>query len=121
MLVGQDQKALGALIVPNVEALEKWVKTRSLDITFPDSSVSFEELKQSGLYDKAVLDLFRKELNREVKDRPGYRPDDQIKNFSLILEPFSLANGMMTQTLKIKRPVVTEHYRGIIEGMFEKS
>jgi hypothetical protein len=28
---------------------------------------------------------------------------------------------MMTQTLKIKRPVVTEHYRGIIEGMFEKS
>jgi hypothetical protein len=28
---------------------------------------------------------------------------------------------MMTQTLKIKRPVVTEHYRGIIEGMFQKS
>jgi long-chain acyl-CoA synthetase len=121
MLVGQDQKALGALIVTNLEALEKWVKSQSLDLIFPDSSVTFEELKQSGLYNKAVLDLFRKELNREIKDRPGYRPDDQIKNFSLILEPFSLANGMMTQTLKIKRPVVTEHYRGIIEGMFEKS
>ena len=121
MLVGQDKKALGALIVPNVEALEKWVKNQSLNLTFPDSSVTFEELKQTDLYNKAILDLFRQELNREIKDRPGYRADDQIKNFSLILEPFSLVNGMMTQTLKIKRPVVTEHYRGIIEGMFEKS
>ncbi len=121
MLVGQDQKALGALIVPNVEALEKWANSRSLNLNFPESPITFEELKKSDLYNKAVLDLFRQELNREIKDRPGYRADDQIKIFGLILEPFSIVNGMMTQTLKIKRPVVTEHYRGIIEGMFEKS
>ncbi len=121
MLVGQDQKALGALIVPNVEALEKWASSQSLNLTFPDDSVSLEELKNSDLYNKAVLDLFRQELNREVRNRPGYRPDDQIKVFTLILEPFSQTNGMMTQTLKIKRPVVAEHYRAIIEGMFEKS
>jgi long-chain acyl-CoA synthetase len=34
------------------------------------------------------------------------------------VEPFSIENGMMTQTLKIKRPVVTERYRDIINGMF---
>lgn len=121
MLVGQDQKALGALIVPNVEALEKWASSQSLNLNFPESSLSLEELKNSDLYNKAVLDLFRQELSREVKNRPGYRPDDQIKVFTLILEPFSQVNGMMTQTLKIKRPVVAEHYRAIIEGMFEKS
>jgi long-chain acyl-CoA synthetase len=34
------------------------------------------------------------------------------------MEPFSIENGMMTQTLKVRRPVVTERYRDIINGMF---
>jgi long-chain acyl-CoA synthetase len=55
-----------------------------------------------------------------VRNRPGYRTDDQIKTFELILEPFSLENGMMTQTLKIKRPVVTQRYRDMINEMFAK-
>jgi long-chain acyl-CoA synthetase len=53
-----------------------------------------------------------------VKDRPGYRPDDRIGPFRLILEPFSIENGMLTQTLKIRRPVVQERYRDMIDGMF---
>jgi long-chain acyl-CoA synthetase len=57
-------------------------------------------------------------LSREVQDRPGYRPDDRIGPFKLILDPFSVENGMMTQTLKIRKPVVTERYRDIINGMF---
>ena len=67
---------------------------------------------------KLVQDLFRQELNREVQNRPGYRPDDRIGPFKLILESFSIENGMMTQTLKIKRPVVMERYRDMINGMF---
>jgi long-chain acyl-CoA synthetase len=67
-----------------------------------------------------VQDLFRQELNREAQNRPGYRPDDRIGLFKLILEPFSVDNGMMTQTLKIRRPVVMERYRGMIDEMFEK-
>jgi long-chain acyl-CoA synthetase len=59
-------------------------------------------------------------LNREVKNRPGYRADDRIGPFKLILEPFSMENGMMTQTLKIRRHVVAEHYRDTINGMFAK-
>jgi long-chain acyl-CoA synthetase len=121
MLVGQDQKSLGALIVPNLDALNQWIRSQSLGLTLPPEDTALAQLSQTDLYDKTILGLFRQELNREVKNRPGYRPDDQIKVFSLILEPFSQNNGMMTQTLKIKRPVVTEHYRGIIDGMFAKS
>lgn len=120
MLVGQDQKALGALIVPNLEALKQWAKGNSLELTFPSQDVPRETLCQSDLYSKPILNLFRQELNREVKNRAGYRADDQIKTFELILEPFSQENGMMTQTLKIKRPVVTERYRDMIDGMFDK-
>ncbi|PIG91744.1 long-chain fatty acid--CoA ligase [Gloeocapsopsis sp. IPPAS B-1203] len=105
MLVGQDQKSLGALIVPNLEALQQWAASQNIDT-------------ELDLNSKTIQNLLRQELNREVKNRPGYRPDDRIGSFELILEPFSLENGMMTQTLKIKRPVVTEHYRDIINKMF---
>jgi long-chain acyl-CoA synthetase len=121
MLVGQDQKFLGALIVPNLDALSQWIQGQSLGLTLPAEDTALAQLPQTDLYHRTILELFRQELNREVKNRPGYRPDDQIRVFSLILEPFSQNNGMMTQTLKIKRPIVTEHYRGIIDGMFAKS
>ncbi|MEG4532521.1 long-chain fatty acid--CoA ligase [Microcoleus sp. D2_18a_D3] len=106
MLVGQDQKSLGALIVPNAEAVQKWAETQN------------PPLHEIDWNSKTIQDLFRKELNREVQNRPGYRADDRIGPFRLIQEPFSIENGMLTQTLKIKRPVVTQHYRDMIDGMF---
>ncbi len=100
MLVGQDQKVLGALIVPNREALEKWAGG---DVDFNDRSVQ---------------DLFRQELNQFVKGRPGYRPDERIGIFRLLSEPFTIENGFLTQTLKIRRNVVMDHYQGMINEMF---
>jgi long-chain acyl-CoA synthetase len=118
MLVGQDQRSLGALIVPNVEALQKWLQTQN-----PQEATT-GQLQESTLQievdleSKIIQDLFRQELNREVQNRPGYRADDRIGPFKLILEPFSIENGMMTQTLKIKRHVVMDRYHDIINGMF---
>lgn len=108
LLVGQDQKALGALIVPNLDALKQWANTQQ-----PLAKASLIDYKS-----KPVQDLFRQELNREVKNRPSYRPDDRIVSFRLILEPFSTENGMMTQTLKIKRSVVQEQYQDLIDQMY---
>jgi long-chain acyl-CoA synthetase len=76
------------------------------------------EMPPADLDSKPVQHLFRQELSREVQNRPGYRPDDRIGPFRLILQPFSTDNGMLTQTLKIKRPVVMERYRDMINGMF---
>ncbi|MEY3402660.1 MAG: hypothetical protein RLZZ86_2276, partial [Cyanobacteriota bacterium] len=55
-----------------------------------------------------------------VQNRPGYRTDDRIGPFKLISEQFSIENGMMTQTLKIRRHIVMERYGDIINGMFAK-
>ncbi|MDM9383192.1 long-chain fatty acid--CoA ligase [Chlorogloeopsis sp. ULAP01] len=118
MLVGQDQKNLGALIVPNLEALEKWAQSQNLQLCIEDKIVTSGTSQTINLESKIIQDLFRQELNREVQNRPGYRPDDRIGPFKLILEPFSVENGMMTQKLSIKRHVVMEHYRDIINGMF---
>ena len=116
MVVGQDQRSLGALIVPNLEALQKWAE-KDPKLQLPN--LQHSENQVGDLNSKPIRDLFRQELNREVKNRPGYRPDDRIGPFEFITEPFSIDNGMMTQTLKIKRPVVRERYHDIIDGMFE--
>ncbi|MGB8700518.1 MAG: AMP-binding protein, partial [Thermosynechococcaceae cyanobacterium] len=141
MVVGQDQRSLGALIVPNVETLLTWVKTACPpDILnrYPDPEAMREALQQwletqdpegikgpaeDGsttliLGSKAILDLYRQELVREVQNRPGYRPDDRIGPFRLISEPFSIENGLLTQTFKIRRAVVMDRYRDMIDGMF---
>jgi long-chain acyl-CoA synthetase len=110
MLVGQDQRSLGALIVPNLDALQVWANEQKVDFSF-----NIQELNQN----KTILGLFRQELTQQVKNRPGYRSDDRIGPFYLILEPFSQENGQMTQTMKIKRPVVTQRYQDIISKMFE--
>jgi len=135
MLVGQDQKSLGALIVPNCAALGQWAMEQSpapananvagkvggsdgllaLPIAL-DHPLTPEE--QAALQHPQIQDLFRQELMREVKNRPSYRADDRITLFRILAEPFTVANGMMTQTLKIRRPVVMERYQAIIDEMF---
>ena len=107
MLVGQDQRSIGALIVPNLEALEKWAETQN-------------NSQKIDLESKIVQDLFRQELNREVQNRPSYRADDRVGPFKLIEEQFSIENGLMTQTLKIRRHVVMARYCDIINAMFAK-
>ncbi len=101
MLVGQDQKFIGALIVPSAEAMEKWANGKPVDLNA-----------------KAVRDLFKQELKREVAKRPGYRPDDRIGAFELLTEPFSVENGLLTQTLKVKRAQVSDRYREAIDRLY---
>jgi len=117
MLVGQDQKMIGALIVPNLDALVKWATAQNLT-TLIQPSDDPNAAPSVDLTQEVVQELIRRELSREVKNRPGYRPDDRIGVFRLISEPFSIENGLLTQTLKIRRNVVMERYRDMINGMF---
>jgi long-chain acyl-CoA synthetase len=118
MLVGQDQRCIGALIVPNLEALEKWAEGQNRTLITEDNNLTSSSGETITLESKMIQDLFRQELNREVQNRPGYRPDDRVGPFRLILEPFSIENGLMTQTLKIRRHVVMERYHDLIAAMF---
>jgi long-chain acyl-CoA synthetase len=106
VLVGQDAKYLGALIVPNQEALVNWGNTQH------------QSWQEGELADPRLTELFRGELTRLVKDRPGYRSDDRIVTFRLVSEPFSIENGLLTQKLSLKRHVVMERYRDTINEMF---
>ncbi len=109
VLVGQDQKQLGVLIVPNLSALE------AIGLIPADSSLVsvLPELNNSK-----IRNLYREELNREVQNRPGYSINDRIGVFEFLPEPFTIDNGFLTQTFKIRRNVVFERYQDIIVKMF---
>ncbi len=113
MLVGQDQKALGALIVPNKDVLEQWAS---------EQWVSEQWASEKGitldLQSDAVRSLYKQVLTREVTNRPGYRADDRIASFALIAEPFTIENGLLTQTMKVKRNKVGDRYHELIESLF---
>jgi long-chain acyl-CoA synthetase len=119
VLVGQDQKFLGAIIVPNIEALQQWATSQNLSFDFSPEAIAAKDLTPD-LNSSQITDLFRDELNREVKNRPGYRADDKIAVMRLISESFSIDNGLLTQTMKIRRPVVMERYHGMIDEMFAR-
>lgn len=118
MLVGQDQRALGALIVPNLETLQQWVTAQNLNLKLPELNSSPESVSKSDLYNPAIIKLYRDELNREIKNRPGYRADDRIADFRFVAETFSQENGTMTQTFKVKRPQVMDKYQSLVEEIF---
>ncbi|MGB3299324.1 MAG: AMP-binding protein [Phormidesmis sp.] len=107
MLVGQDQKALAALIVPSMEALEQWAAGQGIS---QDTALDLDA--------QPVQNLFKQELKREVANRPGYRADDRIAAFKLLAEPFTIENGLLTQTLKVKRNQVSDRYQNEINALF---
>jgi long-chain acyl-CoA synthetase len=119
-IIGQDRRLLGALIVPNFDALKQWAKENQVSLDLPDYTDSDKESERvfDAGKNEAVESLFRKEMEREIKNRPGYNANQRIGSFRLLLEPFSQENGMLTQTLKVKRNVVLERYKETIEQMF---
>ena len=118
MLVGQDQRVLGALIVPNLDTLQKWADSQNLALQLPGDETAASGNQVINLDNKLVQDLFRQELAREIKNRPGYRADDRVGPFRLLAEPFTIENGLLTQTLKVRRAVVMDRYRDMIDEMF---
>ena len=123
MIVGQDQRSLGALVVPNWDALRQWALTQNAALQLPTgANVTLDPPPQGTqlwpLDSQPIQAFYQKELLQRISNRPGYRPDERISCFRFVLDPFSTDNGMLTQTLKIRRRVVSERYHDMINGMF---
>jgi long-chain acyl-CoA synthetase len=104
--VGQDQKGLGALLVPMPDVLAAAVPREQWD------------MRAGLLCGKPVHDVLRKELARLVRRETGFRPIDQVTCFRVLAEPMTAENGMLTQTLKVRRHVVNERFAAVLVEMF---
>ena len=110
VLVGQDESSLGALVVPSEAALEK-------------CGLLAQDLKSGktlSIKDQTLRDLIKKEISTYIKNKKNLQPFENIKQFEVLKENFNTANGLMSQTSKIKRNRIFERYQQIISNMFDK-
>ena len=105
MVVGENQKFAAALIVPNFENLKAWCEENHIPYT-----TNTEMIKA-----KAVNDRFRKEVENYNKFFGDY---EKIKRFELIDREWTIEEGEITPSLKLRRKIVAEHYKELIDGMF---
>jgi long-chain acyl-CoA synthetase len=112
MLVGDNRPFVTALVVPDYEALREIAESMQKKVGDLGSESAREELLD---FDPVVLaiDSALKDLQRDLA---GY---ERVRRYRLLSEPFTVENGMMTPTLKVKRKVVEERYRDEIEKMYE--
>ena len=108
MLVGQDQRQLGALIVPRPEAIQAWAMARDLAVAADLGGSPGEP---------ALLRLLMRECNRLLQQRNGARADERLAGVVLV-EPFSIENGLLTQTLKQRRDRITARDQPLIDGLY---
>ncbi len=108
MLVGQDKKQLGALLVPDLTQMIIWAREKGILL-----SDDFETICQNSDLKKLLV----KEINFLLANRSGSRPDERIKGIALV-KPFSIENGLLTQTLKQKRREISERDSNAIEEIF---
>lgn len=106
MLVGQDEKFVGALVVPNFAPLAQ-------AMGLPEE-MEPEQLVADPAASRIVQDSIKKVMAAEGT----FKGSDQIQKVLLLAEPFSEQNGMMTQTMKVKRNVVAKHFESVIREMF---
>ncbi len=106
MLVGQDRRQLGALLVPKAEALAAWARSQGLAAPAADGP------------DAALRRALRGEFNRLLAARPGSRPDERLAGVACV-EPFTIENGLLTQTLKQRRDRIAERDAAAIASLYE--
>lgn len=108
VLVGNGRKYPAALIVPNFEMLESYAKLKELDIKAPADFCSHPR----------IIDLFARQIDSHT---PGLGQYERVKRFALLDKELSVENGELTPTLKVKRRVVDERYKEVIDELYARS
>lgn len=105
VIVADKRKFVSALIVPSYSLVEDYARQHGI------SFASREELCAHP----AIVKFFTERIETLQQDLAHY---EQIKHFVLLSHPFTMDNGELTNTLKVRRRVVYEHYADTIEKIY---
>ena len=107
LLVGHDKKALGALLVPNMEELKAYAA---------DKLEGLRSDTKSLLTDVKVLSHIRNDMNRILRPKQGFKPYEKLQGIIFLDKEFKLGEEL-TNTLKKKRHVIEKKYRELINDL----
>lgn len=105
VLVGNERKFPAALIVPNFEMLESYARLKDLDIRDHSSLCT----------DERIRDLMRRQIENHSE---GLAQFEKVKGFALLENELTVETGELTPTLKIKRRVVDDRYKDVIDRIY---
>jgi long-chain acyl-CoA synthetase len=104
MLLGEGKSYLSVMTVLNADHWKKLCAERGLDAGKPDTARS-----------KQVEEVLIARVAAQMREFPGYA---QVRRVSATLEPWTVENGLLTPTLKLKRTKVMEKFNAEIDGMY---
>ncbi|SRR3989339_779914 len=107
MVVGNGRKFISALIVPDWQEIEIYLKEQNLPLKEHDQL----------LKDPMILDIFQKRIDEKIN--PNLQDYEKIKKFKLLPQEFSQEQDELTTTLKLRRHIIEKHYSRGIEKMYE--
>jgi long-chain acyl-CoA synthetase len=105
MVLGEGHPALVVLGVVNPEQWQALAQQVGVRADMPES-----------LHDTRVEQQVLQRIAEQIKEFPGYA---KVRRVLLLSEPWSIENGMMTPTLKLKRPSVAVHFAKEIERLYQ--
>jgi long-chain acyl-CoA synthetase len=104
MIVGEGKPYLSALLILNVEAWQALAKSFHLD-----------PANEQSLHNRAVMNAVIRKLSGLLADFPGYA---QVHAVSLSCKPWSIENGLLTPTMKLKRHEIEARFQNEIEELY---
>ena len=105
VVIGDDRKFPAALIVPQAEALKSYATHKQI------AYQSYGEL----LKNPKIVDFFERQV---AKYTPELAQFERLKGVVLLEKEMTVENGELTPTLKVKRRVVTEKYKQLIDQLY---
>jgi long-chain acyl-CoA synthetase len=105
MVIGENKKHPAALVVPAYEFLKEWCKRKDLDCGSRDVMIKHPE----------VIARIQEEIDEKNKQFGKW---EQVKKFVLLPTEFSIDNGEITPTLKLKRKQILAKYANLVDGIY---
>ena len=109
VLVGQDKKGLGALIVPDFDQLRQFISGK-----FEQGGEPTDKM----IEDKQIINRVKAEINRLLNSKRGFKPFEKLHNIHFLDKEFKMGEEL-TNTLKKKRHVIETKYQEIISKLLK--
>lgn len=107
VIIGDKRKFISALVVPNFEKLVEYANA---------NNISYSDYADLVENDK-ILNFIEAEINRAT---PGLASYEKVKKVALLDREFEIEKGEITPTLKVKRNIVEQKYRSIIDSLYQE-
>ncbi len=104
-VIGDQRKFVTALVVPNLSQLRVWARANGLE----------DEDSEAMMRDPKVIRFIMSEIEAYQKDIADF---EKIKRITLLAHHFSIMNGEVTNTMKVRRPIVARNYADLIDRMY---